>query len=253
LDQPIVNPGNQVPQGGLSLELDEVTFSYAPDAPPAVSELSLRVQPGRRVALVGASGSGKSTAARLAVGLLTATRGAVLLDGIPVDECEPALRAKSLGYVEQEVTLFAGSVRENITLFDDNYPMHQVRAAATAAAIDRDIESRPGGYDAMVSDGGRNLSGGQRQRLELARVMLVEPGIVVLDEATSALDPIVEAQVMEALLATGAGLLIIAHRLSTVRDCDEIIVMSQGRIVERGTHEELISLNCEYSRLVASA
>jgi ABC-type multidrug transport system fused ATPase/permease subunit len=150
------------------------------------------------------------------------------------------------------VYLFAGSIRDNITMFDDLIDTSEVRAAAISAAISDEIESRPGGYESILSDGGRNLSGGQRQRIEIARVMLRKPGIVVLDEATSALDPIIEEQVMNALLASGCGLLIIAHRLSTVRDCDEIIVMDHGVVVERGTHAELIAHAGSYAELVAS-
>jgi ABC-type bacteriocin/lantibiotic exporter with double-glycine peptidase domain len=252
LDQSEEVAGTSIPSGGGSLELRNVSFQYAPGSVRAVNELSLRVEPGKRVALVGASGSGKSTAARLAVGLLQPTDGEVLLDGVPVVDCAPAVRAQSLGYVEQEVVLFAGSIRDNITLFDDNVDATLVRDAARAAAIDAEIEVRPNSYDAPVAEGGRNFSGGQRQRLEIARVMLRKPGIIVLDEATSALDPLIEERVMDALLESGCGLLIIAHRLSTVRDCDEIIVMESGRVVERGTHDLLIASDGVYASLVGS-
>lgn len=248
--QPSEVPGSLVPPKGGSLELRNVSFRYSPGAPDAVENLTLQVAPGQRVALVGASGSGKSTAARVAVGLLVPTVGEVVIGDVAVSQCSPSKRAEVLGYVEQEVVLFAGSVRENITLFDDDVDMNRVRKAARAASIDHDIEVRLGGYDAHVADGGRNFSGGQRQRLEIARVMLKDPHIVVLDEATSALDPLIEEQVMTSLLTSGAGLLIIAHRLSTIRDCDEIIVMAQGRVVERGTHEQLMALKGEYVRLV---
>lgn len=252
LNQPEDASGTAEPEGNGVLELRDVSFRYSPTAKNSVESLSLRLEPGRRVALVGASGSGKSTAARLAVGLLTPTHGTVTLDGVSVPDTEVAIRAQSIGYVEQDVVLFAGSIRDNITMFDDLVPAAQVRAAARAAAIAEEIELRPGGYEALLADGGRNMSGGQRQRLEIARVMLRAPGIVVLDEATSALDPIVEEEVMNALVASGCGLLIIAHRLSTVRDCDEIIVMHQGAVVERGTHEQLIGLSGQYAELVGS-
>lgn len=234
------------------LELRDVSFAYSPGTPPAVEGLSLVVSPGRRVALVGASGSGKSTAARLAVGLFTPTHGEVVVDGEPLQDAPPGYLAGRLGYVDQEIVLFTGSVRDNITLFDDSIPDEDVRAAAEAAAIHDEIERRPNGYDAIVSDGGRNLSGGQRQRIEIARVMVSSPGILILDEATSALDPIVEQRVMDAVIASGAGVLVVAHRLSTVRDCDEIIVMSGGHVVERGGHDELMAAGGEYARLVGA-
>jgi NHLM bacteriocin system ABC transporter peptidase/ATP-binding protein len=245
--------GTARPSGDGLLELCDVSFSYAPGGPAAVDGLSLRVEPGRRLALVGASGSGKSTAARLAVGLLTPGAGTVLVDGVPIDECAPEVRSRSVGYVEQDVVLFAGSVRDNITLFDDSIDMAEVRAAARAAAVDTEIEARPGGFDALVADGGHNVSGGQRQRLEIARVMVRQPRIVVLDEATSALDPLVEQQVMSALVESGCGLLVVAHRLSTVRDCDEIVVMDRGCVVERGTHDELLAVNGAYAELVSAS
>lgn len=244
--------GTRQPEGLGVLEVRDISFRYSPLANPSVDALSFRLEPGRRIALVGASGSGKSTAARLAVGLLQPTSGEVLLDGVPVSETAPAIRAQFLGYVEQDVVLFAGSIRDNITMFDDLIDTADVKAAAEAASIAEEIESRPGAYESTLSDGGRNMSGGQRQRLEIARVMLRKPGIVVLDEATSALDPIVEEKVMNSLLASGSGLLIIAHRLSTVRDCDEIIVMNKGVVVERGTHEELLASGGHYAELVGS-
>lgn len=234
------------------LEMRNVSFAYSPGAALAVADLSLVVSPGRRVALVGASGSGKSTAARIAVGLYPPTSGEVIIDGIVLSDAPAGFLAGRLGYVDQEIALFAGSIRDNITLFDDSIADEDVRAAAIAAGVHDEIERRPNGYDAMVADGGRNLSGGQRQRIEIARVMVRKPSTLILDEATSALDPIVEQRVMEAVVESGAGVLVVAHRLSTVRDCDEIIVMVGGVVVERGTHDQLLSLGGEYTRLVGA-
>lgn len=231
------------------LTLDGVTFGYSPGA-VILDRVSLRVAPGQRVGVVGASGSGKSTLGRLAVGLLQPTAGEVRLGGVPLVDLSGRQRAERIGYVDQDIVLFPGTVRENLTLFDAAVPDREVISAARGAAIHDDITARPGGYDSVVSEGGANFSGGQRQRIEIARAMVGHPGVLVLDEATSALDSIKEAEVMAALAAAGAGLLVIAHRLSTVRDCDEIVVLAGGRIVERGTHAELLALGGEYTAMV---
>jgi ABC-type bacteriocin/lantibiotic exporter with double-glycine peptidase domain len=233
------------------LTLSDVTFGYSHTAKPLLSGFSVEIRPGRRVALVGASGSGKSTVGRIAVGLLEPWHGSVTLDGEPLAQARAAHRT-GMAYVDQDIVLFEGTVRQNITLFDDAMPDEDVVAAARAAAIHDEIAMRPGGYDARVSDAGRNFSGGQCQRLEIARAMARRPRLIILDEATSALDPIVEQAVMESLAVTGAGLLVIAHRLSTVRDCDEIIVIDHGAVLERGTHDELMLAAGAYAALVSS-
>ncbi|MDZ7577299.1 MAG: cysteine peptidase family C39 domain-containing protein [Candidatus Nanopelagicales bacterium] len=234
-----------------SLELRNLTFGFSPSAPPLIRDLSLILSRGRRVGLVGMSGCGKSTVARMAVGLLQPWSGEVLLDGVPLPQVRRDLRVAQLGYVDQEIVLFPGTVRENITLFDASITDRQVVAAARGAGIHEEIAARPGSYDCAVSEGGSNFSGGQRQRIEIARAAAGSPALLVLDEATSALDPMKEFEVMEALAQSGAGLLIIAHRLSTVRDCDEILVMDQGQLVERGTHEELLARSGHYAAMVS--
>lgn len=234
---------------GVDLVLDDIVFGYSPGH-PTVDGVTIRVAPGQRIGVVGASASGKSTLARLAVGLLIPWSGQVRLGGRQLPELSAHQRARMLGYVDQDIVLFPGTVRDNLTMFDSAVPDGEVIAAARAAAIHDEISARPGGYDSPVTEGGANFSGGQRQRMEIARAMIGNPSILALDEATSSLDPITEAQVMAALAATGAGLLVIAHRLSTVRECDEIVVLDHGRVVERGSHDQLMALGGHYAAMV---
>ncbi len=172
------------------------------------------------------------------------------LDGRALADIPRSMLRNSLAVVDQDIVLMEGSVRDNITLWDATMPEAMVVQAAKDAAIHEVIVQRPGGYGAHVEEGGRNFSGGQRQRMEIARALVTGPTLLVLDEATSALDPIVEEQVMERLQRRGCGLLIIAHRLSTVRDCDEIVVMEQGRVLERGNHADLLARGGAYARLI---
>ena len=233
-----------------TLEMREVTFGYNRGEAPLVAALSLSVKAGGRVALVGASGSGKSTVARLAAGLYKPWSGEILFDGAARGAFDRAQLADSVAYVDQDVTLFEGTIRENLTLWD-NAPEAALRAALADAAIE-EILSREGGLDAPLQEGARNLSGGQRQRLEIARALVKNPSLLILDEATSALDPATEALVEANLRRRGVTCLVVAHRLSTVRDADEIVVLDMGSVCERGTYEELKARAGRFSALVAS-
>ncbi|MEZ0093833.1 NHLP family bacteriocin export ABC transporter peptidase/permease/ATPase subunit [Streptacidiphilus sp. EB129] len=235
------------------LDFEGVGFSYGPLDEPAIRNLSFSLAPGRRTAVVGGSGSGKSTVGRLAAGLHEPTTGAVLLDGNPRQSVSRAVLATSVSFVDQDAFLFEGTVRENVTLWDDTVPEEDVIAALRDALIYDVVAARPGGVNSRIDEGGRNLSGGQRQRLELARALVTKPTLLILDEATSALDPETERLIADNLRRRGCACLIIAHRLSTVRDADEIIVMRAGEVVERGRHHTLIAGNGPYAALIAAA
>jgi NHLM bacteriocin system ABC transporter peptidase/ATP-binding protein len=235
------------------LELRDITFGYSPLDPPLIEDFSLLLRPGMRIALLGGSGSGKSTVGRIAAGLVPPWRGQVLLDDRPAETLPMAVRAQGLAYVDQDVFLFEGSIRENLSLWDPTVPEADLSRALADAAILDDVAARPQQIDAAVTEGGTNLSGGQRQRLEIARALVGNPSLLILDEATAALDVTTEKVIDDNLRRRGCTCLIIAHRLSTIRDCDEIIVMHQGKIVERGTHEALMAAQGPYAALLPSA
>ena len=235
------------------IELRNVTFGFNRSRPPLIKDFSLVVKPGQRIAVVGPSGSGKSTLARLISGIYQPWSGEILFDGHVRDEIPEEVLRRSISTVDQEVVLFSASVRDNITLWNPAVPDEAVVAATRDARIHEEILLRSHGYATLVDEGGMNFSGGQRQRLEIARALVSNPTVLILDEATSALDAATEEDVDDALRRRGVTCLIVAHRLSTVRDCDEIIVLDKGEEVQRGTHDELIAdREGTYFKLVTS-
>ena len=223
------------------IELKNVSFGYDRNQPPLIENLSLHIAPGKSVAFVGSSGSGKSTLANLITGLYRPWSGEVLYDGKKKDDINRYSFYNSVSVVNQDIVLFDGTVADNIKMWDDVTEDFTMVLAANAAQIHNEIAERPEGYESAVIGGGSNFSGGQRQRIEIATAIAKEPTIMILDEATSALDPVTEQKVMQNIKDQGITMIIVAHRLSTIRDCDEILVMEQGRIIDHGTHEELMS------------
>ncbi|MGW7053190.1 NHLP family bacteriocin export ABC transporter peptidase/permease/ATPase subunit [Streptomyces sp. NPDC054887] len=230
--------------------LDDITFGYSPLDAPLLTGFSLAVGPGQQVALVGGSGSGKSTVSRLISGLYTPWEGTIRIDGQRLEDIPRGALAASVSFVDQDVFLFEGTVRDNVALWDPSIPDEAVVAALRDAALYDVIARRPDGIHSRVEQDGRNFSGGQRQRLEIARALVRRPSILVLDEVTSALDAETERIIIDNLRRRGCACVVIAHRLSTVRDSDEIVVLDHGTVVERGRHEELVAAGGAYAALV---
>ncbi len=234
------------------ISIKNVSFGYSRLDEPFIKDFSLELTQGKRVAIVGGSGCGKSTVSKLVSGLYKPWSGEILFDGKKIDEIDRSTFTGSVAVVDQDIILFEDTIENNIKMWDESIENFEMILAARDAQIHDDIVRKPGGYQHRIVEGGKDLSGGQRQRLEIARVLAMDPSIVILDEATSALDARTEYQVVNAIKNRGITLIIIAHRLSTIRDCDEIIVLDKGSVVERGTHEELISKGGYYSALVSN-
>ncbi len=234
------------------IEMKNVSFGYSRLDEPFIKDFSMELTQGRIVSIVGGSGSGKSTISKLLSGLYRPWSGEILYDGKKITEIDRSSFTGSVAVVDQDIILFEDTIENNIKMWDETIENFEVILAARDAQLHDDITGKPGGYQYRIVEGGKDLSGGQRQRLEIARVLAMDPSIIILDEATSALDAKTEYEVVKAIKDRGITLVIIAHRLSTIRDSDEIIVLQKGEVVERGTHEELLSLGGYYTALVTN-
>jgi len=250
-DEPVQEDKDYSKLGG-KVELKNVSFGYSRLGEPLIRDFSMTMEPGSRVAFVGASGCGKSTLSKLISGLYQPWSGEILFDGKPISEIDRTVFTSSVAVVDQEIVLFEDTIENNIRMWNNTIKDFEVILAARDAQIYDDILARDGGFHGMLTEGGKDLSGGQRQRIEIARVLAQDPSVIIMDEATSALDARTEFEVVKAVKNRGITCIVIAHRLSTIRDCDEIIVLDNGRVVERGTHDELYARGGVYTELVAN-
>lgn len=244
---------DSIPEIRGELELKSITFGYSPVAPPLLTDFSLHISPGRRVAVVGRSGSGKSTVAKIAAGLYRPWSGEVLYDGRPLADWPRQHLESTVAIVDQDIVLFRDTIRDNLSMWNPMLDESDILQATQDAQIHADIAVRPGGYGALMHESGSDFSGGQRQRIEIARALVNDPAILILDEATSALDAETERRIDNHIRRRGCSCLIVAHRLSTIRDCDEIIVLDGGHVVQRGRHEELMQdTEGVYARMIGA-
>lgn len=232
------------------VELQSIGFGYSPLKPPLIQDFSFSLRSGETIAFVGSSGCGKSTVAKIISGLYHPWSGQVLLDGVPMTQIPQEVLNASIATVSQNITLFSGSIRDNLTMWNTAVLEQDMKAATRDACIDEVIESCPNNYGFILSENASNLSGGERQRLEIARALATKPSILIMDEATSALDPMTEKKIMDNIKARGCTCVIVAHRLSTIRDCNQIVVMEDGKIVQRGTHDSLLVQDGLYKKLI---
>ena len=250
---PAINDLPERPKLRGEVELRNVTFGYDRSLPPILKNFSMKIRPSEKVAFVGFSGCGKSTIAKLISGLYEPWEGEVLLDGIPVQQLNRAVKNNSLSVVNQDITLFEGTIADNIKMWDDSIEDFSMVLAANDAQIHQDIANRPGAYQTLLTENGKNFSGGQRQRIEIATALAKDPTILIMDEGTSALDSKTEQLVMQHIGSLGITTILIAHRPSTIRDCDCIYVMEHGHVLQQGTHEELLHQEGLYHELMKYA